>query len=710
MTESAIGGIVETTAEEEGGVMSDPSSKHWLAEIDAALDREEEWRKQAEKTISAYRDEKTREFGRLNLLAANTKTIEAACGRDFGKPSVSRKNPKPGKDQAIARTVSLVLERALEASNADNGDDAEIIAAVKDSRIQGRGNVWLENESTTDEATGGETQDTRLVHVQWDKFIHGPAKDVREIPWVARGHLFTRDDLDKYWPDHASDIPLSYEEKGSKGDVRGDGKDGDRFKRALVWEIWDKRDRTRIYVAEDYEKKLQEDADPFRLNGFFPCPMPIYSDRTENSLIPLPEYGFYRDQAEEVNRISERIYILTDALRLRGVYNKSVPELASLPELGDNKLIAVESWAELQQGGGLAAQVQYEDLTATVQVLEQLHAQRRELIDLIYQMTGISDIARGQTDPRETMGAQQIKRDFGSVRMDERKEAQQKFARDAYRIKGEFIAEHYSREQLSEMSGIELPGADEQAAAQQVLAQAKQIMAQMQQYQQAAQQAQQAGQPMMTPPPQMLPQEVVQSAQQAVQATAWEDVEAVLHSDSIRCYRIGIETDKTGQKDASQERTDRLGFLTTMMGVIEKMAPLLAQGPAMGPFVKQSVMFAARAFDAGREVEEQLENAIEQAIKQPPKPQSAADPVVAAQAKLLEGQAQKAMVDVQIAKQKGDIDVKIKTIELQIKQEELRIKQGEVAAKAAGQQIELQGKVMASNPALGFTDEGGMPQ
>jgi hypothetical protein len=222
----------------------------------------------------------------------------------------------------------------------------------------------------------------------------------------------------------------------------------------------------------------------------------------------------------------------------------------------------------------------------------------------------------------------------------------------------------------------------------------------------------------------MPPQDTVQAAVQVVQATAWEDVEAVLRSDDMRHYRIGIETDKTGAKDASQEKADRLEFLTTMMGVVEKMSPLLAQGPALGPFVKESVMFVARAFEAGREVEEHLESAIDQAIKQPPKPAAGGDPVAAAQAKLLEGQAQKAQVDIQIAQQKGAIDVKLKEAELQmagielaIKQEELRIKQSEVAAKAAGQQIELQSKAMSgafqnANPAPmshGSTGTDGRP-
>lgn len=650
---------IETRSAEEGGPAGDPSSRHWLAEIDAAIDREKDWRELASKTLDVYRDEKSRAFGRLNLLAANTKVISSACGKEYGNPSVSRKNSKPGKEAATARTVSLMLERSLEASATDNKDDLEIGAAVKDGRIQGRGEVWLENEEVNGK------QVTRLVHVQWDMFLHGPGKCPRDIPWVARGHLFTRDDLEKHWPDDAADIPLNYEVRGAKNS-RKDREDGDRFKRARVWEIWDKTDRVRIYVAEDYEWKLQEDADPFRLSEFYPCPMPIYADRTEDSLIPLTEYGFYRDQAEEVNRLSERIYVLTDSLRRRGVYNKGMPELATLQNLGDNKLVPVESWSELQQGGGLIKQLEYEDLTVTVQVLEQLHAQRRELIDLIYQMTGISDIARGQTDPQETKGAQEIKRDFGSVLMDDRKDSQQRFACDAYRIKGEFIAEHYSREQLSAMSGIDMPLAIEQEMARRQITQ-----------------AQQTG----TPPP--------EDAVRIAQATAWEDIEAVLRSDDIRCYRIGIETDKSKQKDATQEREDRLNFLTVILGVIEKMAPLLAQSPAMGPFVKESVMFAARAFDAGREVEEQLEIAMSQAIKQAPQqPGQGGDPVAAAQAQLLQSQAAKAAIDVRTAQQKGALDIRIKELELAIKQEELRIKQNEVAVKAAGQQIELQSKTL----------------
>jgi hypothetical protein len=80
---------------------------------------------------------------------------------------------------------------------------------------------------------------------------------------------------------------------------------------------------------------------------------------------------------------------------------------------------------------------------------------RKLLMQDVYEITGLSDIMRGATEAQETLGAQQLKAQFGSVRVKERQGEMQRLARDVFRIKAEIMAEQYEAEQLLSMSQID---------------------------------------------------------------------------------------------------------------------------------------------------------------------------------------------------------------------------------------------------------------
>jgi hypothetical protein len=63
--------------------------------------------------------------------------------------------------------------------------------------------------------------------------------------------------------------------------------------------------------------------------------------------------------------------------------------------------------------------------TVAAAVLKELYAQRDQLVQAIYEISGISDVLRGSTDAQETLGAQQIKANFGSLRLKERQKAEE---------------------------------------------------------------------------------------------------------------------------------------------------------------------------------------------------------------------------------------------------------------------------------------------
>jgi len=60
---------------------------------------------------------------------------------------------------------------------------------------------------------------------------------------------------------------------------------------------------------------------------------------------------------------------------------------------------------------------------------------------------------RGATEASETLGAQQLKAQYGGLRISTRQERFQMFVRDILRIKAELIVEHFDADTLRLMTG-----------------------------------------------------------------------------------------------------------------------------------------------------------------------------------------------------------------------------------------------------------------
>ncbi|MDN5006422.1 hypothetical protein ACFQZO_37045, partial [Bradyrhizobium sp. GCM10027634] len=98
---------------------------------------------------------------------------------------------------------------------------------------------------------------------------------------------------------------------------------------------------------------------------------------------------------------------------------------------------------------------------------------RKQLIDDVFQITGISDIVRGDTDPRETKGAQELKGQYASVRIRDRINEMARFGQQAARLTAEIISEQFQPQTLMEMTNIKLPTQaeiDQQVLQQQIAA------------------------------------------------------------------------------------------------------------------------------------------------------------------------------------------------------------------------------------------------
>ncbi len=601
----AAEGVVESPQADEGSeqAVQGPGPKdtveRWLRELDAADRHEREWRERAEKIVNLYKDERKKGEAvdstarRFNILYANTEVLKGALYQRQPVPDIRRR--WLDKDP-VGRLAALILTRAV-ASTLDHADfDGVMRACVQDMVLPGRGMARVTYKPTLSQYEGrvpvdqpGEgavlpedvQQDEQgyfrmepveevtfecveIDYVEWPMVRLSPAKRWKRLRWIAFGELLTRDDLvAQFGEEIGGQVSLKWMPKGME-----DTEENAIFKRALVWTVWNKTQKKVIVVTDGYkEGPLKETDDPLLLEQFFPTPAPLYSIFTNDSMVPTPEYAVYQDHALDLDALEERISVLQEALRRRGVYDASVPELETLAKTGDNKFVPIKEWRAFSEKGGLAAAMEEQDLTNLATVLAELMKIAEQKKQQIYEIIGVSDIMRGATKATETLGAQELKANFGSMRTQTRQAEVQRFARDVIRIVAEIIAEHFSAKTLQEMSNIELAV----------------NAAELQLLQQTA------------------PQDP------RCQRPTWEDVLAVLRSDKLRSFKIDIETDSTIKPQADQEQKNRIELITSVTGYLEKALPAVAQGLMPKKLASEILMFGVRAFPAGAQMEEILD-------------------------------------------------------------------------------------------------------
>ena len=436
---------------EDIGTDSSAVVTRWLREIELADAHEKDWRKRANKVIARYRDERSQNDDnvRFNILYSNVEVLKSVI---YAKPPIPDVRRRFLDRDPVGKQASQLLDRALSYSIECADLDTVLKQVVEDVLLPGRGVAKVRYAPTFDDDGQVAYEEAKVDYVEWDMFRMSPAKRWEKVRWVAFGDLLTRADLKKQFREKGERCKLDWCPDGIE-----DNADNEIFKRALVWTIWDKATRKVFAVCRGFpDSPLAEVADPLRLEDFFPCPRPVYAVSTNGNMIPVPEYTQYQDQATELDNITARIDTLVDALRRRGVYDATFPELDKLARAGDNEFIPVENYANLAEKGGIEKAIMELPIDNIAKVLVNLYGQREQVKQTIYEITGISDIVRGSTSPSETLGAQQLKSQYSNIRTSPRQTALQQFARDIMRLQAEIISEHFSPMTLQMMSGMQI--------------------------------------------------------------------------------------------------------------------------------------------------------------------------------------------------------------------------------------------------------------
>lgn len=632
------------------------ASKPWLEAIKDAEQCFQTYQDKCDKIDKHYADLKSAGDNaerEMKLFWANLEVLKPSI---YARPPVPVVTSRFKDRKEIKRHACEILERSL-ITSFDTADIHETMKLVRDDlAMHSRGVMWLRYEQSAD----GTYEAVGYDHLDRKDFVHDPARKWKEVGWVARRSWLTMETMRQRFEETSKGAYLKAEfseRKGKDEEYAGE-------KKACVWELWSKDKNVVVWVAPGVDDVL-DIRDPFlQLDRFFPCPRPAYGTTERNTLKPVPDFIQYKDQLEEINELTARISALSEALRLKGFYSAGNEDISTAIETAikqqDNNavLIPVPSVAAFGNGS-FKDSIIWLPVEQVAAVIAQLIQLRKQLIEDVYQLTGLSDIMRGATDPNETLGAQELKSQYGNVRIRDRQEEMVRIARDAARISGEIMAENFQPKTLLEMSQYE--EVPTQAAIQQQIASIDQSIRAAAANPELVQQAQQNPQIAQ----QML-QQAKQQKEQLAKTVTLEQVFAFLKDQRMRPFALDIETDSTIQPDenaAKQRTTEFLGALGTALG---QLAPMVAQQPQSAEFAGEVLKFAVSPFRAGRELESAIDGFIDK----------------------MKSAAQQPKEDPAAIKAKADAEAQ--QAQLQIKSMEAQIKYQEAAAKAQSENASLQ--------------------
>lgn len=583
---------------------------YWLSEIKSAKKREDRYREMGREVLELY-DASAEQETPFNILYSNTETLRPALFSAQPRPVVSRRfqDTDPlGKSAADAGR--RILDFHLDTNREGYETVMEAMAnVVLDALLPGRGMACVKYDAdfiplteprppdesdstppTTEPAEYAENEQVCVESVIWDRIYIGYAKKWHQVPWVAYEFYLTKEAVAKKFG-RAVSTELTYtatQDSSDEGHGRRAKEEVGERRVARLYQIWDKVGGKKVrYVAEGYtERELLVEDDPLGLTGFFNTPRPLMFVEKSCSLIPTAPYKMYKSQADELNRITQRIKRLTEAIKARGFYDKALgADLGTLMQKNDNALVPAEVSSSLATEKGFQNAIWFLPLDVLMAVLQQLYQAREACKQTIYEITGIADIMRGATNASETLGAQQIKNSWGTLRLKRIQMEVARYVRDLLRMMLELAASKLSEETWAAMTGLPFVA----TAQRQQLDQQAAVLTQMQQ-----------------PRPPELDAQLAQPV--------WGQVLALLRNDLARSYRIDIETNSTIQPEAAEDQEAITKILQALGQTMQSFGPLVMQGVLPFKAAQDLLLFIARRYRYGDDLEESIQ------AMQPPQP------------------------------------------------------------------------------------------
>ena len=432
--------------------------EQWIKKIDAAEKHYEEYHTLIKDIRKYYKNGSKK--NKHNIFWASVETL---------KPFLYFKQPTPyidRKEKAVNPVASVacrILEKALAWDLEQQDFDGVLKYVRNDYLLSGMGLAYEKYEPTfkkvmktvavatpMGEVVVGEeeveildSEKVKTVYIDPEDFIADSEKVGiwEDCTWFAsKIHMTRQEVVDQFGEDVEQYL------------IVDDDKEKEGKKSCVVYEIWDKTSKKVLYLTKDCKVRfLKEIDDVFGVEGFFTMPKPIFGTQTNDDIVPVPDYTQIKEQLEELDGITSRMKLTMQALKVSGCYDNSFPELNNILSK-DVTLVSVSDFDKLKQAGGIKNIIDFMPIEQYIQALTSLAERRQDLIAQIYEITGVSDIMRGNSDPNETATAVTKKTNFGTLRNQDRQNDMQRFITDLFKIKAEIICERFSEETLSQFA------------------------------------------------------------------------------------------------------------------------------------------------------------------------------------------------------------------------------------------------------------------
>lgn len=628
--------------------------------LDAVQTREtsfsQGWWKTAEEAEKLYCAENSgvKDDTPYNILYSNTEVLLPSLYSATPKPAI-RPRFQGEKLGPIPDVISRFLIAASDPGHpGEDCFDSALSDAVLSALVPGMGYVRIRHLEEKAFPVTYESGHYRTLI--WSK-----ASRWAKVEWIAFKHPMKKGMLGEKFDISNDKLSEGYE-PGEKSPENIDD--------CCVYEIWHKPTREVYFICEEWKDKLlRVSPDPLKLVNFFPTPGIICLTAKPGKLTPTPLYAYYRQQAEELNRVTVRLNRVLSAIRVRGAYNSLLgTDLANILADGqmENGFVPAGESALLAQSGGFDKHIWMLPIEKLIVVAQELYKAREAIKVVIYELTGISDIIRGSSVASETATAQDLKAKWGTVRLRKMQTLVANYARDLFRLTIDGASSVVPPEKWKEVTQLPLPTAQE-----------KMVLAQQMQYLQA----QSLGQPN----PQL------QQLQQQLQIPSFDEVLAKIKADATRTFVVNIQTSSTIDLDSAQDKAEVGEFMNAMGQLASGLQPLMALGPTGVNAVKALIVSVCQRFKFGESAVEAIQ-AIQPPPPQPPEPKGPPPPTPEEQAAL------KAELDFKMAKVAAD--QQILAAETALKLAELDAKKQRLAIDIQAAQLTLQAKKVkiASNP------------
>lgn len=446
-------------------------------------------------------------------------------------------------------------------------------------------------------------------HVSREDFNHSCANTWKKVKWVSFDQYLDKQEVEeKYGKDIAE--KLAYEVKvGSEADddrdpnrLSNSDDSGEPYRVARIIEVWCKSTRKVYYISEEYPGFLKVVDDPYKLKDFFPCPEPFYINLQRKKLRSKSDYAYYRHKVKLYELLLQRERELIEALIVRGLAEESFFEqLKSIQRVGNVEFVPV-NMTSIMERGGVKSLIDVFVIPEIAPMLQQIEAEKQQIKQEIFEISGMADIIRGVSDPNETATAQQIKGQFATMRLGEKQKAFQNFARDCLVLAAEFIAENFDESTLWKLSAMDFEDEQDKATFPQAL--------------------------------------------------------ALIRRDGLRRISIDIETDSTIAITEDLRKAAWAEYMATLGGQIPSIIMMMQQYPTFAGFFAKLIDAGSRLHRFGRAVEQELDQSIDGLMQQMQTPPQPPQPDINQQMEMkkLELQEEKQAQDFQVAM--ADLQVK----------------------------------------------------